>query len=268
MSLRKRSSESICSNSYGEESGSRASPLRLHEFTFTRDMRATTAGSAVMLTCSDIAIWTDALLKYDQALRALSSERSLGSKLFDLDRWISEAYPELLANRTPMFITRSELESIMQWKLSRGKDRPMLMSLIRQNSPAAVEITSREAFQLVEAGSSMEGLKKLTELKGVGPATASAIMTPIFPDKFVFMSDEVLEASTNKKRDYTMKSYETTLRVMKELQRSLREIEKGDDWNLDKLGKAMWAAGTLSVIKNPVSESSTPAAENCKKRKR
>lgn len=67
--------------------------------------------------------------------------------------------------------------------------RPRLLDFVSSLDESSVESASRKAFK------SLPDLKKatseLTVLKGVGPATASAVLAAYAPDVAPFMSDEV-----------------------------------------------------------------------------
>lgn len=57
--------------------------------------------------------------------------------------------------------------------LQRGKFRPRLVELAGSNKPEAVESTTRKGFVLAKSGKLSNAVKTLSELKGIGPATAS-----------------------------------------------------------------------------------------------
>ncbi|MCJ1313340.1 hypothetical protein MMC25_007017 [Agyrium rufum] len=75
-------------------------------------------------------------------------------------------------------LTLPDLKEAMEWKLTHGTSRPTLRALIASNSPSFVEEVSRDAFAMWHADSRvyLRPLKKLAELKGVGPATASLLL--------------------------------------------------------------------------------------------
>lgn len=50
-------------------------------------------------------------------------------------------------------------------------------------------------------------IKILSELKGIGPATASAVLAAYRPDLAPFMSDEALAAALKGAKEYTPKKY-------------------------------------------------------------
>lgn len=74
-------------------------------------------------------------------------------------------------SRNPFFLSLEELMLVMDWKLQRGKFRPQLKSLIESNSPDLVVSVTKNALSKEWP----ENLKILTELRGVGPATATGI---------------------------------------------------------------------------------------------
>ena len=89
--------------------------------------------------------------------------------------------------RSPPHLIKPELERIMEWKLKRGKFRPGLLKLVQSNSAEMVESCSSKAFA---TDSVDEAMSHLVELKGVGPATASAILSGC-NKQVPFMADEV-----------------------------------------------------------------------------
>ena len=58
--------------------------------------------------------------------------------------------------------------------LQRGKFRPRLSQLVKENSPADVERITEEGLARLPGGLTA-AVKHLSQLKGVGPATASGI---------------------------------------------------------------------------------------------
>ena len=67
--------------------------------------------------------------------------------------------------------------------------RPRLLDFVSSLDEAAVKSASEKAFQSLPDVS--KAVSELTVLKGVGPATASAVLAAYAPDVAPFMSDEV-----------------------------------------------------------------------------
>ncbi|KAL7783828.1 hypothetical protein V8C37DRAFT_396789 [Trichoderma ceciliae] len=84
-----------------------------------------------------------------------------------------------------------DVKMLVEWKLRHGKFRPTLMSLVSSNPPSSASQTIQFALKFYssskDAGSA---LKLLSELKGVGPATASLLLSVHDPQNIIFFSDE------------------------------------------------------------------------------
>lgn len=77
-------------------------------------------------------------------------------------------------------MTHEELVQITKWKLTRGKNRRQLLDLVRINTELAVKQTTQKAFRKIPNLSA--AISALTNLKGIGPQTASAVLCAGFPD--------------------------------------------------------------------------------------
>jgi len=77
----------------------------------------------------------------------------------------------------------------------RGKFRPQLKQLISSNSPESVKSLSEKGFSELGNASTIQSIatavKTLSELKGVGPATATFILQAK-SDDIPLMSDEAM----------------------------------------------------------------------------
>lgn len=141
--------------------------------------------SSMEFECPDVALWREALHSYDSAIRNLAKPN-----LLSLDDFYCKQLPNLLHQRRPdPYITTAELSTLMEWKLARGKWRPRLLSFVSSLDDAVVRDASRKAFAALPDVS--KAVSELTVLKGVGPATASAVLAAYAPDVAPFMSDEV-----------------------------------------------------------------------------
>ena len=79
---------------------------------------------------------------------------------------------------------------------SHGKWRPMLAGLVQRNTEGAVHAQTRDAFKAFSEGSKSPDETKLavntvSKLQGIGPATASLLLSVFDPDVVPFFSDEL-----------------------------------------------------------------------------
>jgi hypothetical protein len=147
-------------------------------------------------------------------------------------------------------ITKEELlEVVIEWKFAVGKPRRALMKFLHSNSDDDVQTYSTNAISNAKATlpsdeteqldeSIKEALQELTELKGVGPATASAVLTLVRPDVFCYMYDEVIDCFLPK-RTYTLPVY-------LELNRECRNIASQlPGWNSARVARALWVSARI-----------------------
>lgn len=62
---------------------------------------------------------------------------------------------------------------------------------MQSNPSSLIEDTTRKAFAIITPEQPLKALKVLTELKGIGPATASLLLSVCDPDEVPFFSDEL-----------------------------------------------------------------------------
>ncbi|EAQ93462.1 hypothetical protein CHGG_01697 [Chaetomium globosum CBS 148.51] len=83
------------------------------------------------------------------------------------------------------------VKKLVEWKLRHGKFRPTLMKLVSSNEPGFVRDTVQKAVAHFRDKADVSGaLNILTELKGIGPATASLLLAVHDPKHVVFFADE------------------------------------------------------------------------------
>ena len=121
-------------------------------------------------------------------------------KLVEYDSYLFNELHHTLNDRG--HITLEELSTVMKWKLFRGQFRPRLQALIDGNKESDVNKYSKSAFKSIGQCINEEGtniididilksnIKELSNLKGVGPATASLVLA-IYTKVVPFMADEV-----------------------------------------------------------------------------
>ncbi|KAK8379562.1 hypothetical protein O3P69_019476 [Scylla paramamosain] len=116
-----------------------------------------------------------------------------GESLKSLDRWMQEELKTTADSREPPHINRAELVRLVEWKLTRGKFRPRLIELAGSNEEGEVVRVTGEGLRLGEEGKVMEAVQMMASLRGIGPATASAILAVCQPNNFSFFADEVAQ---------------------------------------------------------------------------
>lgn len=178
---------------------------------------------------------------YDEALR-LKAESKLKKPqdLIKLDQWYQKEFPKKIQSRgKDPHIIHDELVTIMKWKLARGKFRPRLKELVTMNSPRVVETESRKAFRaLFKKDDLGASIQYLCNLKGIGPATASAIVTAAAPERAAFMADECLAAVPEIEGiDYTLQEY---LEMLKHIQQAVIRLGGPEEWNPHQIELTLW----------------------------
>ena len=132
----------------------------------------------------DVSAWHTALDGYDAAIAALPN-----AKLTGHDAWYREALPSLVHARAPLHVTHEEMVRITEWKMARGVWRAPNLVLVRNNPAGAVEAATSDAAALLDVPA--KALAAVCELGGVGPATASAVLAVMAPERFPFF-DEIV----------------------------------------------------------------------------
>lgn len=222
----------------------------------------------------DVQKWQLALDMYEKAveLKSQVAPTSTTKGLVQLDQWWRHKLPKLISKQG--FLDSKQLCMVMDWKLKRGKFRP-LMKLVESNGDSKVRAVTSEAFAVLAKTSAttttgqesifLEAVKILSGgLSGVGPATASAVLAASVESEGVlpFMADEAMEGA-GFKREYTLKAYSSFVTVLCE-----KAYLLGSSWSAETVGRALWAEAVSSSLKaeevpavseaSPVQESSKP----------
>ncbi|KAM6424105.1 uncharacterized protein PHA67_004822 isoform 1-T3 [Liasis olivaceus] len=195
------------------------------------------AGKGGLYACEDPASWKAILNIYQDVVAAVGSKKK---KLIALDQWYQEELPGVLAGREEKYLTKEELLRLMEWKVTRGKFRPRLQQLVAANSSEMVEEHTRKAFHRlpdVEAA-----VKELNQLKGVGPATASAVLAAGAPEIAAFMADEAMESLPGLvPLQYTLRHYLLYLDGIRSCAKKLNQGSTTGMWTAHLVEKCLWA---------------------------
>lgn len=199
---------------------------------------------------SDESVWSETLASYpcsDLIESNLSNaQKKLSKTSFKEDELWRESFCRSIQSQKD--VTLKNLERMMVWKLRHGQFRPTLMKLIRSNSEQDVIKVCKDALKNIFSGKPMDvsekqvndSMKTLSKLKGVGPATASLILSCAIPNHVPFMSDEAMDATVGLPRAYTNSTFEKFRTLL-----SAKAIELGDGWTPDLVEKALFTAAAL-----------------------
>ncbi len=179
---------------------------------------------------SDSARWRAALKQYDAVIAAQGV-----TKLADRDTWFRTELPAAIAARKPRHVTLPELVKLTEWKMSRGKWRARNLVLVKGNAPDAVKAATTAGLALVPHPTAP--ISKIAELEGVGPATASAVVSAAEPDRYPFF-DELVAAQIPGLGPvaFTLGYYARYAEKIRE-----RAAALGGKWTPATVERALWA---------------------------
>ena len=181
-------------------------------------------------TSSDARAWRAALDSYEAVV-----DRQGVARLPELDRWFRDELPGLLSARRPAHVTLPELVRLTEWKMARGVWRAPNLVLVRSNPPDVVVKTSTTALAAVPHPTTP--IATLAKLKGVGPATASAVASAFAPDAYPFFDELVAAQVPNLGAvAWTMAYYRRYADALR-----ARAAALGDPWTPSMVERALWA---------------------------
>jgi hypothetical protein len=195
---------------------------------------AATVDTTRLWKSDDPAEWRKALDAYPDRLAALNDP-----KLQKLDAWFWGSLGDAIRARDPNRLTAEELVRVVEWKLARGKFRPNLLKFAQAHTEAtAGEATGEALKRFADATGGYEKnwlaacLAPLVDLKGIGPATASAVLAAA-TTSIPMMSDELIAVALPEATSSQMYSMprlqalvEATRAKAKKVGISPREVER------------------------------------------
>ncbi|XP_030068444.1 uncharacterized protein LOC115476295 [Microcaecilia unicolor] len=200
--------------------------------------------SGPLYACEDPSVWRAVLDIYWDVIKAKGEKQK---KLLALEKWYQEELPATVMGRQEKYLTRDELVKLMEWKLTRGKFRPRLQQMVATNPGETVESCTRRAFKLlpdVEAA-----ITELSQLKAIGPATASAVLAAGAPEEAAFMADEAVESVTDLTPiQYTIKHYSLYLNKIRDCVRKLKKADPGTGWTPHRVEMCLWASAVAQKL--------------------
>ncbi|XP_045771936.1 uncharacterized protein LOC123871925 isoform X1 [Maniola jurtina] len=195
----------------------------------------------------------DSVLKlYPEAIK-LKAERKTKrpEELIKLDNWYQNELPKKIKSRgKDAHMVHEELVQLMKWKQARGKSYPQLSYLIKVNTPRAVMAETKKAFKKLPNIES--AMTALSNLKGVGTATASALLAAASPEIAPFMADECIQAIPEMEgSDYTAKEYLNFVKHIRNVCDRLNKQEQngcGKKWSPHMVELALWTHNIVSEL--------------------
>lgn len=183
------------------------------------------------------------LTKYQEALVTKAhAKSSKPENLIKLDKWFQTELPKKIKSRGTegRFLTHEEIVQCIKWKLARGQFRPRLKDLVQMNTPRVVMQETKKAFRHIYKKNDLESaVQALSNLKGVGPGLASAVLAAGAPHIAPFMADECLLSLPEMEGiDYTLKEYMRLVEKTKECVTRLNS--QGGEWNPHTVELAVW----------------------------
>ncbi|ELQ37421.1 hypothetical protein ACKVWC_004206 [Pyricularia oryzae] len=110
--------------------------------------------------------------------------------LAELDKWRYKAILKQQDGQSSL--SYDDVQQLVEWKLRHGKFRPMIQKYIDSNDPASVESCISAGLAIYhETKDASAGMAEIVKhVKGMGPATASLMLSVFDPNKVIFFSDE------------------------------------------------------------------------------
>merc|ERR1712038_548737 len=188
---------------------------------------------------------------YDQALRLKAENKSSKPEnIIKLDKWYQNDLPKKIKSRgKDAHLTHDEMVQTIKWKLARGKFRPNLANLVMMNTPRVCIQETKKAFRKLYKDDFTGAVQALCNLKGVGPAMASAVLAAGAPHLAPFMADECLWAMPDvDSLDYTIKEYLSYVEHMKACSERINE-NGTSNWTPHRVELAVWTFYILHDLK-------------------
>ena len=220
------------------------------------------------------ARWAAASALYPGELLRRSREPKvvkISAELVKLEDWVFNVLPAAVRAREPASLTLEELVRFMTWKRAKcGDSFGNLGRDIQRNTEDAVRLATETAFALAKTGSAegvMSAITALCRLSGVGPATASGLLSAL--DASVpFLTDAAAEVLLGGPAKFRATEVQSLLERCRALSSELGALGH-DPWTARRVELATWAAWRraraglpLQLTANPlgIAESAEPIA--------
>lgn len=224
---------------------------------------ASAKDTATFFLEADSKQFESVLKLYPQAVKLKAEQKTKKQEeLIKLDNWYQNELPKKIKSRgKDAHMIHEELVQLMKWKQARGKFYPQLSYLIKVNTPRAVMAETKKAFRKLPNIES--AMTALSNLKGVGTTTASALLAAASPEIAPFMADECLHAIPEMEGiDYTAKEYLNFVAHIKGTCDRLNKEQNGcgEKWSPHSVEMAVWAHYVVSELRPELLGLDAPAA--------
>ncbi|KAI1127467.1 hypothetical protein F5Y10DRAFT_194177 [Nemania abortiva] len=188
--------------------------------------------------------FNELLSRYSSLIESISSEKAFPiapkpgqSSLLQLDEYrYTIAIDAFQSDKPRRQMEHDDVKTLVDWKLRHGKFRPTLMKLVSSNDGDVVKKTIREAIEQYWTNNNniTKATDAIAKLKGIGPATASLLLSVHDPERVIFFSDEAFwwlcRGGQKSPIKYNAKEYQqlsiAAEKVTKRLQVGATDIEK------------------------------------------
>ncbi|KAJ8127480.1 hypothetical protein O1611_g6156 [Lasiodiplodia mahajangana] len=140
-------------------------------------------------------LFNELLSRYSSLLKSISSEKAPKAgqpSLLELDNFrYTVAVDAFQSDKPKRQMEHDDVKTLVDWKLRHGKFRPTLMKLVSSNDGGVVKETIRDAMAQYWSDKNItNAMDAIAKLKGIGPATASLLLSVHDPNRVIFFSDE------------------------------------------------------------------------------
>lgn len=193
----------------------------------------------------DPARWVAAVAGYDAAIAAVPSARLVAH-----DVWYRTTLPGLIASRSPCCVTHDEMVRITEWKMARGVWRAPNLVLVRSNTPEQVIAASQSAW--LQIPHPTKPVTALVSLKGVGAATASALLAMMAPTLYPFFDEDVAaQVPLLGPVAWTNGYYAKYAAALRARSAQLSTVCNDDEFTPVMVERALWASYRASRVATP-----------------
>eukprot|EP00241_Pyramimonas_parkeae_P010841 CAMPEP_0114234464 /NCGR_PEP_ID=MMETSP0058-20121206/5724_1 /TAXON_ID=36894 /ORGANISM="Pyramimonas parkeae, CCMP726" /LENGTH=249 /DNA_ID=CAMNT_0001346147 /DNA_START=247 /DNA_END=993 /DNA_ORIENTATION=- len=229
---------------------------------------------------NDPVEWQAALDKYDKAI-SLLAQMPGKQDLLSLDRWYHEELPEAVMARCQPHLEYKELLKVIKWmrareyyKRSTGERNK---GLIPENQGCFVETLSRYSFDKIcnfdkskelTITEKEEAIDFMTEIKGVGVVTASAILAMVCPSYYPYMSGEAVATVLGRPFRDELFSFTRYVKLQIRLRAKAFALNREEseaskqEWTPANIERAIWAIEHASTAprlpRNSIKPARTP----------